>query len=148
MNPESAMNHRYVLRGFVLSLLLAAGLPTLAQVSINIQIAPPALRYEPVPAMAPGYVWAPGYWAWHDDRHIWVRGRTIVQRTGYRWEPERWEQRGNTYYQQAGRWAPDANYRPIKEPKAQKPKHNNGRQHEAPGHNKGDKPGKGPKQDR
>jgi hypothetical protein len=134
MKLRTTMNHSYALRGFFLSMLLAAGFPALAQVSINIQIAPPALRYEPVPMVSPGYVWVPGYWAWHDDRHIWVRGRTIVQRTGYRWEPER--------------WAPDANYRPIKEPKAQKPKHNNGRQNGGAGHDKGDKPGKGPKHDR
>ncbi len=62
--------------------------------------------------MAPGYIWAPGYWAWHDDRHIWIRGRTIVQRTGYRWEPDRWDQRGSGYYQTPGRWQQD-NSRPI-----------------------------------
>ena len=146
------MKTQYAMRRFLLPGLLAAGaaaLPAFAQVSIYINIAPPALRYEPVPAMAPGYVWAPGYWAWHDDHHIWVRGRTIVQRTGYRWEPERWEQRGNTYYQQTGRWVPDTNYQVVKEHKAQKIKpHDKGHQQEAPGHNKDNKPGKRPKDDR
>ena len=148
MKTQSAM------RNLLLSGLLAAitaGLPALAQVSININIAPPAPRYEPVPTVAPGYVWAPGYWAWHDNRHIWVSGRTIVQRPGYRWEPERWEQRGNAYYQQAGRWSPAANSRPIKEQKTHKPKHDKSHFNDTHRHNKGnkgEKPGKGPKHDR
>ena len=56
--------------------------------------------------MTPGYVWAPGYWAWHEDRHIWIRGRTIYQRSGYRWEPDGWEQQGARYIQRPGRWEP------------------------------------------
>jgi len=82
-----------------------------AQVTFNIQIGPPAPLFEQVPVMAPGYVWAPGYWAWHGDRHIWVRGRTIVQRIGYRWQPDMWEQRNNTYYRHPGRWERDYGYR-------------------------------------
>ncbi len=75
-----------------------------AQVSVNIQIGPPAPLFEQVPVLRPGLVWAPGYWAWHEDRHIWVRGRTMVQRAGYRWEPDVWEQRDNRYYRHPGRW--------------------------------------------
>ena len=69
------------------TLLAAAGAtaPAYAQVSFNINIAPPAPQYEAAPQLAPGYTWAPGYWAWHGDRHVWVRGRTIVQRVGYVW---------------------------------------------------------------
>jgi hypothetical protein len=131
----------------LLTVLVAASTTAaVAQISVNISIAPPALQYEAVPVMAPGYVWAPGYWAWHSDRYIWIRGRTIAQRTGYRWEPDRWEQRGTTYYQQPGRWAPDTNYKVVEVKKVKKPKHwNNGHGN---GNDKGkDKPGKGPKQD-
>ena len=98
-----------------MSICLAAAListQSLAQLNINITLAPPAPIYETIPMMEPGYIWAPGYWAWHDDRHIWIRGRTIVQRTGYRWEPDRWDQRGSGYYQTPGRWQQD-NSRPI-----------------------------------
>jgi hypothetical protein len=88
-----------------------------AQVSFNIQIGPPVAIYEPVPMMAPGLVWAPGYWAWHEDRHVWIRGRTMVQRVGYRWQPDVWEQRNNAYYRHPGRWERDNTYRA--QPRAQ-----------------------------
>src|SRR5438093_200853 len=51
--------------------------PALAQASMNLSIgAPgPAYYYEPVPAPRVGYVWAPGYWRWEHDRHVWYHGR-------------------------------------------------------------------------
>ena len=109
------MKNTHRSRANLLSICLAAALVTtqsLAQVSVSITIAPPPPLYEAVPVISPGYVWAPGYWAWHGDRHIWMRGRTIVQRSGYRWEPDRWDQRGSGYYQMPGRWQWD-NTRPV-----------------------------------
>lgn len=112
-------------RNLSLSLLVvacAAATPVFAQVNLNIRIAPPALEHETAPAIAPGYVWVPGHWAWHGDRYIWIRGRTVVQRVGYRWAPDSWEQRGQTYYRNPGRWERDANFKPVKVKKAKKPK--------------------------
>ena len=104
------MKSRKHFQTLALLALMAAGAAStqaMAQVSFNIQVGPPAPLYEAVPMMSPGYVWAPGYWAWHGDRHIWVHGRSIVQRTGYRWQPDQWEQRGPAYYRQEGRWERD-----------------------------------------
>ncbi len=117
------MNHTKAIRNLLLSLSLAAGAiaaPAYAQVSFNINIAPPAPQYEVVPNLAPGYVWAPGYWGWNGDRHVWVRGRSIVQRTGYTWSPDRWEQRERTYYRTAGHWEYDKGYKPVKSKKEKK----------------------------
>jgi len=36
---------------------------------------PPPLRVEVVPPPRPGHVWAPGRWAWENDRHRWIEGR-------------------------------------------------------------------------
>lgn len=111
------MNRTNVIRNLSLSLLLAAGVfaaPAYAQVSFNISIAPPAPQYEVVPILQPGYVWAPGYWGWNGDRHIWIRGRSIVQREGYNWAPDRWDQRNNNYYRTAGHWEHDNGYKPVK----------------------------------
>jgi len=111
------------LRSLLLSLSLAAGVfaaPAYAQVRFQIYVAPPAPQYEIVPMIAPGHVWAPGYWGWTGERHVWVRGRTIVQREGYRWEPDRWDQRDRGYYRTAGHWESDRGYKPAKFKKEKK----------------------------
>ena len=117
-------------RHLVLSVLVAASavaVPAFAQISVNINLGPPAPLYEARPVIAPGYVWAPGYWTLNGDRHIWVRGRTILQRDGYRWAPDRWDQRGTVYVRQPGHWQRDDNYRVVKIEKQKKDKHwNNG----------------------
>ena len=111
------MNRTNVIRSLSLSLLLATSVfaaPAYAQVSFNISIAPPAPQYEVVPILQPGYVWAPGYWGWNGDRHIWIRGRSIMQREGYSWAPDRWDQRNNNYYRTAGHWEHDNGYKQVK----------------------------------
>jgi len=111
MNPTKAI------RTALLSLSLAAGAfaaPAYAQISLNVNIGPPAPQYEIVPVIAPGYVWAPGYWGWTGERHVWVRGRSIVQRDGFRWAPDRWEQGNNGYFRTAGHWEQERGYKPVK----------------------------------
>jgi hypothetical protein len=114
LRKDLTMNHTKTIRTLFLSLSLAAGIfaaPAYARVDLSINIAPPAPQYEVVPVMAPGYAWAPGYWGWSGERHVWVRGRPIMQREGYRWEPDRWEQRGSGYYRTVGNWQRDNAYR-------------------------------------
>jgi hypothetical protein len=72
-----------------------------AQVNIHVDIGPPATRYEAVPYLAPGYVWAPGYWAQRNGTYVWSRGHQLRARRGYNWVPDRWEG-GNQY--RAGYW--------------------------------------------
>lgn len=79
----------------------AALVPAQAQVNLNINIGPPAPRYELVPTVPQGYVWAPGYWAGQGQDYRWVRGRQIAQRPGQRWVADHWEE-GNRY--RAGYW--------------------------------------------
>jgi hypothetical protein len=95
------------------SLLLAGtfSLPAAARVNVDVnlgvpfvQVAPPVPQYEVVPGPREGYVWAPGYWAWHDGRHIWIRGRWIGERPGYLWVGERWESGPRGHYFVAGHW--------------------------------------------
>ncbi len=110
--------------------LVAAAAPALAQVTINIGVAPPPVQYEAVPVLAPTQTWAPGYWAWNGDRHVWVRGRAITARDGYRWAPDNWVQTGNGYSRQPGYWVRDTNY-VVKEKKPKKHKHD---KHHGKGH--------------
>ena len=131
-----------LVKNVLLSVTLVTSLGVHAQVRFSINVGPPPPIYEPVPMMQPGYAWAPGYWAWNNDRHIWVRGRSMVQRTGYRWEPDRWDQRGNGYYRQPGNWVRDGQYVPIPPMKAQKWKKPRPMPHQGPWD---DQPGKGPR---
>lgn len=119
------MNRTNAIRNLLLSLVLAASAfaaPAYAQVSVNINLAPPAPQYEAVPVLSPGYVWAPGYWGWNGDRHIWIRGRSIVQRDGFRWQPDRWEQRDRGYFRTGGHWQRDHDFKPVKMKKEKKNK--------------------------
>ncbi len=117
-------------QGLLLCLTLAAPAASIAQVTFSINVGPPPLMFEPVPYIAHGYAWAPGYWAWNHDRHIWIRGRTIYERPGYRWEPDRWEQRGATYYRRPGNWTRDNSFAPPRaqpSPRAQQPRRATGK---------------------
>jgi len=80
----------------------AVALPAAAEIYVN--IAPPAPRYEVVPAPRAGYVWAPGYWDWRGHRHVWVRGHWERERHGYYWHPNRWIERDGHYVLEKGRW--------------------------------------------
>ena len=119
-----------IAQSLLLSITLITSAAALAQVSFSIHVGPPPPIFETVPMLDPGYVWAPGYWAWNNDRHIWIRGRAMLGRTGYRWQPDRWEQRGDGYYRQPGNWARDPQFqsprvqqlpRPHPGQRAQKP---------------------------
>lgn len=93
-----------------------------AQINVNINLAPPARQTELVPAIPAGYAWAPGYWGWNGDRYVWVRGRQIVQREGYRWEPDRWEQRDRAFHRVGGHWERDHGFKTVKVKKQKKHK--------------------------
>ena len=62
----------------MLAISTAAFLPAQAMaqnqlgVSIVVGNAPPPPRFESVPAPRAGYVWAPGYWNWDGQRHVWT----------------------------------------------------------------------------
>jgi hypothetical protein len=101
----------------MVSILLAAGVlgalavPATSNAStpvvVSIGVAPPALRYEAIPVARRGYVWVPGYWNWHRNRHVWVSGTWVRERRGYVYQPHRWEQRDGQWYMNRGRWDRD-----------------------------------------
>lgn len=134
------MKRTNVVRNLSLSLLLSAAAfaaPAYAQINFNISIAPPAPQHEVVPVIPAGYVWAPGYWGWSGERHVWVRGRTIVQREGFRWEPDRWDERDRKFFRTAGHWQRDGNFKPVKVKKEKKHKDRDGDGHDNGNHGRG-----------
>jgi hypothetical protein len=75
-----------------------------APVSVDIRVAPPAPRHEWVPAARPGYVWAPGYWDYRNNRYRWVSGHWERERPGYYYHGTSWVQHGERWYIQPGGW--------------------------------------------
>jgi len=67
----------------VLVLVLASTYPAAARagfdVGVTVGFAPPPLPvYVQPPCPSPGYVWAPGYWAYGDDDYYWVPGTWVL----------------------------------------------------------------------
>jgi hypothetical protein len=79
--------------------------PTWAAVGVTINIGPPPMRYEAVPAARAGYVWRPGYWNWNRNRHVWVGGVWMRSRQGYVYAQPNWVNNGNQWQLRQGAWA-------------------------------------------
>lgn len=80
---------------------------TAARAGVTINVAPPELRHETVPAARRGYDWAPGYWNWSRShrRHDWVPGSWVRSRPGYVYSQPTWVDRGGRWEQRRGAWA-------------------------------------------
>lgn len=102
------------IRSLIPALSLAA-LPVLPTVShagiavgVSINIAPPVLPvYVQPPLPSPGYMWAPGYWAYGDDGYYWVPGTWVMPPSpGLLWTPGYWGWGGGVYAWHGGYWGP------------------------------------------
>src|SRR6185437_10788137 len=81
------LKRKMLLGTIIVSTLGAMPLAAGAAVDFRVDVAPPAPRYEAVPAARHGYVWAPGYWNWRHGHYVWVRGHweaSIAGCTGIR----------------------------------------------------------------
>ncbi len=99
---------RYTLfAGILFCSLLApfAVTPALARhVDVIVDVAPPELRYEVVPAPRHGRVWVPGYWYWSGRHHVWHRGYWVSERRGWHYVNPRWEHDHGRWHYYDGRW--------------------------------------------
>ena len=106
-----------LMKKVLVSALFAAGmiaavatpLPGVAAVGIFVNIAPPADRYERVPAPRRGYIWSPGHWQWSANRHrhYWTAGSWERARPGYAFQRPQWVERDGRWQYQARRWDSD-----------------------------------------
>lgn len=71
-----------------------------------VMVAPPRVRFERRPRMAPpGQVWVPGYWNWNGQQHVWVQGHFEAQpRPNAVWVQPRWGRRGRQWIMTPGQW--------------------------------------------
>ncbi|MGC2414314.1 MAG: YXWGXW repeat-containing protein, partial [Stellaceae bacterium] len=108
------------MRAFRVALYLIAALaavtvaPTMpsAQVGVSITLAPPPLPVYAQPVIpGPGYIWAPGYWAWGPDGYYWVPGTWVLPpAVGVLWTPGYWGWRGGSYLWNQGYWGPTVGF--------------------------------------
>ena len=93
---------------------LSAASSAQAQVNITITsvLAPPPLPfYVQTPCPAPGYLWAPGYWAWDGFDYYWVSAAWVLPpAAGLLWTPGYWSWRDNGYIYNAGYWGPHVGF--------------------------------------
>ena len=98
---------KLIIGSLVAATLAASAMPAAARTDILVNVAPPPLRYEVVPAPRVGYVWVPGYWEWHRHRHVWIAGHWTRHRHGYVYAPAAWVERDNRWYYRGPRWDRD-----------------------------------------
>ena len=100
------------LRSILLSLVVVGGISSGSALArtIIVEIAPPPARVEVVPEVRHGYTWAPGYWSWNRDRHVWVNGHYMRTRTGYAWAPDSWHEADGRHEFRPGRWTRDSEH--------------------------------------
>ena len=98
---------KLILGSLVAATLAASAMPATARTDIVVNVAPPPLRYEVVPAPRVGYVWVPGYWEWRRHRHVWIAGHWTRHRPGYVYAPAAWVERDNRWHYRGPRWDRD-----------------------------------------
>lgn len=93
-------------------LLSSQAAPAFVTIGVSINIEPPELPvYEQPPIPAPGYLWAPGYWAWADGGYYWVPGTWVeAPEPGLLWTPGYWGWNEGTYVWHEGYWAPHVGF--------------------------------------
>ena len=69
--------------------------------------APPAAAEESMPPAREGYVWAPGYWDWRNNKHAWAKGHWVKARPGYTYVAPRWEEHQGRWNLYAENWVKD-----------------------------------------
>ena len=110
VGDAGAHRHAALLALAVLAALLLMLVPGAArgQVSVAVNIAPPALPvYEQPPLPQPGYLWAPGYWAYGPDGYYWVPGTWVEPPApDLVWTPGFWGWSNGGYAWTPGYWAP------------------------------------------
>lgn len=88
----------------------AAAIPVAARTEVGVQLnfgPPPPYQYEVIPEPRVGFVWAPGYWDWRGDQHVWIAGNWVRERRGYVYEPHRWVEHEGRWRLERGHWDRD-----------------------------------------
>ena len=109
-----------IFKSSALALMLALGglapsaAPAFAQpaILVRVNVPPPPLPiYLQPPLPGPGYLWAPGYWAWDGDDYFWVPGTWVLAPApGLLWTPGYWGWNEGLYVFNTGYWGPHVGF--------------------------------------
>jgi len=104
----------FLCKSFWLLVILMTALAGQGQVSVgvSVRIGPPALPVYVQPVCpGPGYIWAPGYWAYGPDGYYWVPGTWVYPPTvGVLWTPGYWGWHDGFYVWHEGYWGPHVGF--------------------------------------
>lgn len=97
---------KLIIGSLAAAVLGSISIPAAARPNVGfyVNIAPPPVYHEVVPAPRAGLVWVPGFWDWRYNRHHWVAGHWVRHRPGYFYAPARWHYRDGRHYSRAGGW--------------------------------------------
>jgi hypothetical protein len=100
---------RRILLPLAVALGLSATLPALADQYIvrDVTIAPPAPMHEEVPPSREGYLWAPGYYDYAQNKHHWHKGQWMRERKGYTYVAPHWVDQNGHWNLFAENWVKD-----------------------------------------
>jgi hypothetical protein len=95
----------------IVAALGISALPALANDYIvrDVTVAPPAPMAEEAGAPREGYIWAPGYYDYAQNKHHWHKGRYLRERRGYTYVAPRWENENGHWSLFAENWVRDDN---------------------------------------
>jgi hypothetical protein len=106
-NQEIAMIKKILFATMIAASMGGIATPAAAAVDVFVQVAPPPMRYEAVPAPRNGQVWAPGYWDWRNNSHVWHAGNWERDRPGHHYQPTQWQERDGRWHREPSRWDRD-----------------------------------------
>lgn len=76
------------------------------KVEVYVDLEPPPVKVEVVPAPRRGYVWVAGYWVWKPSirQYEWVAGHWQKVRRGHHYVAGHWEKRPRGWIWVEGHW--------------------------------------------
>jgi hypothetical protein len=98
---------KLIVASLVAATIGVAAMPAAARTDIIVNLAPPAPRYEVVPAPRSGYVWSNGNWQYDGRQHVWAAGEWQPVRQGYVYSQPRWVENNGRWAYQGSRWDRD-----------------------------------------
>jgi hypothetical protein len=121
---------RIILKPLLLVAMMATAVPAIAQIRINVNVAPPVAVHEAVVAApSPGVVWVPGYYLYSGSKYVWTPGHWQAPPAPQQvWVAPRYVHSGDHYVYYPGRWrTKTTRVRTVAAPEAVTEHHDNGK---------------------